>query len=609
MARPRVAAVIQARMSSTRLPGKVLMPLAGKPVLWHIISRLRRCSTVNRIAIATSELPSDDALVAFARAEGVELVRGPEDNVLQRFALAAKQLDPDFLVRVTGDAPLIDPATLDQLVERLVAEQAEYCTGEKGISSINEGFCAFSRGALDRLLAEAPEDPVAIEHVTAYFKQHPDSFKIAEIPVPEAYRFSGARLSVDTPADLSFLEELYRRLAVAPGEAEVTEVVRLLRKSPELLQINGHIYQKKATDRTVKVLVRCDGDALCGLGHVVRSLAVADELREQHGCGISFAMASGAPGMALVREKGFPVAAKPDGVAEEDWLEGVMQRQRPDLLLLDVRSGLSREKVGDWRRNGIVIATVDDPSERRLEADLAFYPPVPQARGLDWSEFTGELYLGWEWVLLRKDFAATAAAGETAPGGDAPAQVLVTMGGSDPAGMTLVALRALDQVQSDLAVTVVVGAAFSHDAELAELIGALRHPVSLRRNVTEMAALMRGADVCIASFGVTAYELAAVGVPSILLCLSEDHASSASALSAAGIAVNLGLHQEVSAEDLAGSIRALLEDPERRRGISCEAKRLIDGRGAIRTAEILVEKVTSHYAPSTRPPLAATVSR
>ena len=120
MGKPRVAAIIQARMGSSRLPGKVLMPLVGKPVLWHIIHRLRKSRTVDVIAIATSDRPDDDALVEFANREDIPLIRGPVDNVLLRYAKAAEELDPDVIVRVTGDAPLIDPATVDKLVEKLI---------------------------------------------------------------------------------------------------------------------------------------------------------------------------------------------------------------------------------------------------------------------------------------------------------------------------------------------------------------------------------------------------------------------------------------------------------------------------------------------------------
>jgi len=580
----KVAAIIQARMNSTRLPGKVLQLLSGKPVLWHIIHRLRKCRTVSVIAIATSDSSADDPLVEFARLEGVELVRGPEDNVLQRFALAAAQLDPDIIVRITGDAPLIDPETVDRLVETLVGEGAEYCTGEIGVDSINEGFCPFTRAALNRLLAEAAEDPVAIEHVTAYFKEHPESFCIAHIGIPPEHQFKGARISVDTPADLRFIEELYRRLAVRPGEIEIDGVVRLLRSSPELLEINGHIYQKKATDRTVRMVVRCDGDASVGLGHVVRCLALADELRETHGCGITFAMASGEPGMALVRENGFPIAAKPTDINEGDWLDELMEQQQPAVLLLDLRSDLPRGKLRSWRQSGVLIATIDDPSDRRLEADLAFYPPVPQVKELDWRGFAGELYMGWEWVILRNSFAGRS----SSPG--TPPRILVTMGGSDPAGLTLLAIRALDTLEHRFEATVVTGSGFAHTMQLFELIAQTRRTFQVEHNVRDMAELMETANLAVASFGVTAYELATMAVPTVLVCLTADHAHSASSLVEERIAEVCGTYPLVTVEGIARSVRGLIENPDLPQQMRINAHGLLDGRGAARVAEVIMER-------------------
>jgi spore coat polysaccharide biosynthesis protein SpsF len=592
MARPKVAAVIQARMSSTRLPGKVLMPLAGKPVLWHLLHRLRKCGCVSVIAIATSDRPADDPLVEFARAEGVQLVRGPEDNVLQRYALAAAQLDPDIIVRVTGDAPLIDPATLDRMVETLVAEGAEYCMGQKGVPSINEGFCTCTRAALDRLIAEASDDPVAVEHVTAYFKEHPDSFRIAQLPVPDEHRFSGARLSVDTPADLRFIEEIYRRLGAPTGEAEVSEVVRLLRKAPELLEINGHIYQKKATDRTVRVVMRCDGDALCGLGHVVRCLAVADELREKHGCGITFAMVTGEPGMALVREKGFPVAVKPAGLDEQGWLHGLTSALSPDVILLDIRSPLPREVLAPLRNEGILLAVIDDPSERRLEADLAFFPPIPQVREHDWNSFTGELFSDWEWIPLRRGFAGKA----PEKSGHPHPRLLVTMGGSDPAGLTLRIVKTLEGLEGEFETTVVAGSGFRHWDELDSLLRHTRRPYRVLRDVRQMETVMASADLAIASFGMTAYELAAMGVPAVYLCLTEDHARSASVFVERQIAVNCGVHDEVTDAAVASAITELLSDTERLQAMARRARAVVDGRGAERIAATIMKRSVNKHA-------------
>ncbi len=120
----RIVAVIQARMGSTRLPGKVLKPIAGQPLLWHIVHRLRRSQFIEQIAIATSTNPRDDAIVEFGREHGVPVVRGPEDDVLARFARAAELLDADIIVRVSSDAPFVDAGFIDHLLR--VADRTEW---------------------------------------------------------------------------------------------------------------------------------------------------------------------------------------------------------------------------------------------------------------------------------------------------------------------------------------------------------------------------------------------------------------------------------------------------------------------------------------------------
>src|SRR5262249_50450486 len=114
-----VVAVIQARMGSSRLPGKVLMPVARKPLLWHILHRLGQCRTVDRVVVATSTDPRDDALQQFCAQQGVTCIRGPLQNVLERYRLAAIATGAQTLLRVTGDSPLIDPGLIDYLVSGL----------------------------------------------------------------------------------------------------------------------------------------------------------------------------------------------------------------------------------------------------------------------------------------------------------------------------------------------------------------------------------------------------------------------------------------------------------------------------------------------------------
>src|ERR1700722_20096574 len=156
----RVVAVIQARMGSTRLPGKVLKPIAGKPLLWHIVH------------------PADEAIVEWCNQEGIMVVRGPEDDVLQRYARAAEKLDADIIVRVSSDAPFIDAGFVDHLVATLIEQDGDYVLMEEGSECAHVGVDPFSRRALDRLMMDAAHDPAAKEHVTGYFKLNPGFVKI-----------------------------------------------------------------------------------------------------------------------------------------------------------------------------------------------------------------------------------------------------------------------------------------------------------------------------------------------------------------------------------------------------------------------------------------------
>ncbi|MBS0280900.1 MAG: NTP transferase domain-containing protein, partial [Proteobacteria bacterium] len=145
---PRIVAVIQARMGSTRLPGKVLRPVAGKPLLWHIVHRLKASRLIEEIAIATTVNPLDEAIVEFGAAHGVAVIRGPEDDVLARFAMAAEQLDADIIVRVSSDAPFLDARFIDHLVTSMMAQGGDYVLMEDGAPCAHEGVDPLTRRAL-----------------------------------------------------------------------------------------------------------------------------------------------------------------------------------------------------------------------------------------------------------------------------------------------------------------------------------------------------------------------------------------------------------------------------------------------------------------------------
>ena len=314
-------------------------------------------------------------------------------------------------------------------------------------------------------------------------------------------------------------------------------------------------------------------------------------------------MLQGPQGIEQVREHGYAVfQPSQDGseaIDEGDWLQALISELETQALVLDVRTDLAVEAIRQIRAEGVLIVTIDDASDRRLAADLAFYPPVPQVERLDWTGFTGKRFIGWDWVLLGPEFArcrmrvANKAAGDKTDKKNqtVPLDILVTMGGSDPAGLTLMALKALDQIDQDLHVTVVLGRGYLYELELQQWLSHARRYYVFRRNVQDMPATMAEVDLAIASFGVTAYELAVMGVPTIYYCLSNDHSESASAFVNAGVAVDFGHYYQINVDASGEIISGLIKDSYRRVKMRQAALNLIDGWGAYRISKAVSARV------------------
>ena len=578
-----IAAVIQARMRSTRLPGKVLKEIVGQPLLWHILHRLRKSELIETICVATTTDPADDALAAYAETQGVRVVRGPEDDVLGRFALAAHTVDPDIIVRVNADAPLVDAGFIDYLIREMMRTHSDFVMLKPGLSAIHDGADPMSRWALDKLVLMAHSDPVAREHVSAYFKLHTDFIKVAQIDLPQKWQFKGARLSIDTPADVTFIETIYERLHAQAGEATLTDLVALLNREPGLLELNAHVQQKPVTAQSGTVIIRCDGGGATGLGHVKRCLTLARRLRDAHGFGVRFAMNLDKVGTEPVMAEGFAVDLMPNGADEADWLLELTEKYRALSVVLDIRTKLSATSVLRLRGTGAVVGVVDDASPRRLSADFSIYPPVPQVFALNWEGAEAEPLVGWEWVLLGQDVGYPMHPGKARP------RVLVSMGGTDPLGLTMPVVDALSKLEATFAVTVVLGP--GAPSLLEEEIGKVAPRFEIVRAPNDLPRLMAEADLGVIAFGVTAYELAALGVPALYLGLTPDHALSASAFERSGMGISLGLAGEVSDMMIAGAVQNLLADPERRRAMAAAGRMNLDGRGAARVAERIARMI------------------
>ena len=218
-------AIVQARMSSTRLPGKVLMDVGGEPMLAFQLRRLALASTVERTVVATSDRPDDDQIERVAREAGAGSHRGPLEDVLTRVAGAAEGHDGE-IVRLTADCPLTDPALVDQVVELHRSAAVAYASNVEPRTFPDGLDVEVVSAAALREAAETVEDPLDREHVTTAIRRDPDHFPAAH--VVHDPDLGALRWTVDTEDDLEFVRTIVKRLGdrrYTAGMAEILEVV------------------------------------------------------------------------------------------------------------------------------------------------------------------------------------------------------------------------------------------------------------------------------------------------------------------------------------------------------------------------------------------------
>lgn len=232
--------IIQARMTSTRLPGKVLMNLCGHPMLYHQIQRLKRCTMADEIVVATTMNETDDPVVALAHKEEVGTFRGSEHDVLARFAGAAAHAKADVVVRVTADCPLLDPQVIDQVIAELVmhAHACDYVstllprTYPRGLDV--EACFADTLYRVNRMA----QSHAAREHVTLFiYAERPELFVCRS--VCDTQDNADLRLTVDTPADFELIQTLFETLSLDTTMLSYRDIIAYLRNHPEIVRINA----------------------------------------------------------------------------------------------------------------------------------------------------------------------------------------------------------------------------------------------------------------------------------------------------------------------------------------------------------------------------------
>ena len=245
---PKVTAIIQARMTSTRLPGKVLMEVMGRPLLSYQIERLRFSKRIDEIIIATTMNKEDDPIAKLSRKEGLKVFRGSEDDVLDRYYQAAKEVNAKTIVRITGDCPLIDPMVVEKVISHYLVSKCDYASNIAP-PTFPDGLDTevFSFDALEKAWEKAKWQSER-EHVTPYIRNRPEIFHLENLENGED--LSNMRWTVDEAADLEFVRAVYSKLETM--SSGMSEVIAVLEKYPELRTLNDAIVRNEGYMKSLR---------------------------------------------------------------------------------------------------------------------------------------------------------------------------------------------------------------------------------------------------------------------------------------------------------------------------------------------------------------------
>jgi spore coat polysaccharide biosynthesis protein SpsF len=244
---PRVVVTVEGRIASSRLPGKILYPLAGVPMLEQIVRRARRAERVHEVVVATTTNAADQVVVDLCHRISCRVHQGSVEDISERIRGAAG--DASIIVQITGDCPLVDPALIDRAVELLIENKADYVSNSLHECTYPIGFDVrvFTAEALRRSM-DLSDDLIDRVHGSYFIARHPDLFKHVGWDAPEDLRYPELRVTVDEPADYELIHKIFAELYPRNPAFSTADVIALIHQHPDWVRINAAVQQKQVEE-------------------------------------------------------------------------------------------------------------------------------------------------------------------------------------------------------------------------------------------------------------------------------------------------------------------------------------------------------------------------
>jgi spore coat polysaccharide biosynthesis protein SpsF (cytidylyltransferase family) len=579
----KVLGIIGARLNSSRLPRKHLLDLAGRPVIARIFERLAQVAEFDRLVLATTADDYNRPLSAWAEAAGqaVFAYGGDVNDLVGRVDAVVQADQPDIVVYICGDSPLIEPATLSALIRELQTHPEADCVelAAPGAGQyIHEGFSVYRHALWQRIVTESRSADDK-EHVGSVLKRLRPTATIRQIDDDPVFASLEHRISVDTPSDYHFMCEIYRRwYAAHPAETIVSLawVIAQLQQDPELAAINRNVRQKAVGEQSAPLLIVCQAGPGIGLGHLGRCLALARALQDRHFAGVRLLIQ--APeveksGLELLPHRFIAPAADLIAACRDELLARPCQAVIFDLSPERIPADLG-DFLGELGRQGVRRIGID--SVHRFagpggQLDLLCLPGFYVAPALLAACSPTPLRQGWPYYLIDASRQST-----RHPDGTPP-RILVLTGGSDATGLGASLPARLDKALPTGTQIDWVRGPYAAAPAIPENARLSWH---VHDAPPSLAPLMDQADYALTVYGVSLFELLGKGVPSVVFSpYGARDEGEIPALAAADVSV--------VAPDEAAAVAALgqlVGDREASRHLALQGPRQVDGEGPARLA-------------------------
>ena len=315
-------------------------------------------------------------------------------------------------------------------------------------------------------------------------------------------------------------------------------------------------------------LFRCDASEELGLGHLSRCITLAKRIQTENGCNIFFAIKRNNIASKILKNVFSYYEFDKSKGNYESWLTSLMKNLKINRLILDIRNDINKDYIIKIKRNlKLKVFTIDDPEEKRIFTDIAIYPPVPQLKNMNWSNFNGKLKIGWEYVIVKNEFLQS-----YPKKNNLKTTILISMGGTDPLNMIHFILSSLIYVHKDFKLLIILGPGYKRTKSINKLLNKSKLDFELYTNPSNFSDIASTVDFAIISFGQTAYELLALNIPSLYLCLTTDHHKSSEVFSINNFGISAGVYSNQNESNFIKNFNKILENYDQMRQSITDSK-------------------------------------